>query len=128
MWEYNETSEFVECAEQLELSEQIREALKSWARSVNRTPSKRCKIYFRSPNNIFEIWTARIPDPDSNRGSRSGFRLAYILNLTEDAIYVDKIEQRANLGSRRERPRDMRRFNQYLDSLKEHLLERFESE
>lgn len=128
MWQYNETPEFVDSAEKLKLSESVKNSLKSWAESANRVPTTRSKVIFRSPHNIFEIWTARMPDPDSNKGTRGGFRLAYFFNLTDESIHLDRIEHRSSLGSKKEHSGDMHKFTQYLNVLKKYLLAKLDSQ
>lgn len=127
MWQYNKTSEFIKCCEKLEISQEILDAIESWAVSVGRVQTNKQKNYFRSPKNIFEIWVARIPDPDSNKGTSGGFRLIYFFNLNEKSIYVDCIERRQNLGSKTERPKDQQKFTNYLEELKNYLLKELDN-
>ena len=122
MWKFNSTAEYVDCCEKLNLSSVITEAIKRWAVSVGRISTNKQKRYFCSPRNVFEIWTARIPDPDTNTGSSGGFRLVYFLNISDGSVYVDRIERRSNLGGKNERPRDQQRFTEYLENLKVYLL------
>lgn len=127
-WIYNETAEFVRCAEELELSDMVRDSLRSWAPTVGRVQTNKTKRVFCSPKNNFEIWVARIPDPDSNRGSSGGFRLVYFFNLREQSIFLDKIERRANMGFKDEKPREKHKFDAYIESLKTYLLKELETE
>ncbi len=122
MWQYNETAEFVVSAEKAELSDRTREALKLWVPSIRRTPTPTNKRLFGSQENTFEIWSARIPNPEVNKGKSGGFRLIYIINLLERAIYLDKIEFRVDKGSRREHPRDQQRSIDYITYLRGKLL------
>lgn len=122
MWQYNETAEFIISAERVGLSDKTREALKSWAPSIRRTPTPANKILFRSQSNSFEIWAARIPNPEVNKGKSGGFRLLYILNLKESSIYLDKIEFRADKGSKNEHPKDQQKATEYLVYLKGKLM------
>ncbi len=122
MWLYNKTPEFIQCSEKLELSKEVLDAIESWAKSVGRVQTNKQKRCFCSPNNIFEIWTARVPDPDANRGTSGGFRLVYFFNIKESAIYVSKIEKRNSLGGKTERPKDQQKFTEYLEELKKYLL------
>jgi mRNA-degrading endonuclease RelE of RelBE toxin-antitoxin system len=121
-WYYNETPEFVRDAERLELSEEVRDALKNWAESVKPVPSGRNKKCFQTPQNRFSAWNARIPDPDSNKGSSGGFRLIYFIDQKTSSIYLDKIEKRTDLGFGNERPRDKQIYEAYLSDLKQALL------
>jgi hypothetical protein len=121
-WIVNKTAEFVSCAEDLALSELVLTSLDNWAVTVGKVQTNKTKLYFRSPKNNFEIWTARIPDPDSNRGASGGFRLVYFFNNIDCSIHLDKIEKRANLGNKTEHPRDQQKHTAYLDSLKSFLL------
>jgi mRNA-degrading endonuclease RelE of RelBE toxin-antitoxin system len=128
MWNYNETPEYIRCCEELGISVEVKDAIKSWARTVGKVTTNRQKLFHRSAHNIFEIWVARVPNPDANRGSSGGFRLVYFLNTKESGIYVDKIEHRADLGGKTERPRDQQRATAYLEELKEYLIRELESE
>ena len=120
-WNYNETPEFVDDAGELELSQEVRDALKSWAETVKPIASKRNRRCFMTPANRFSVWNAKIPDPDSNKGSSGGFRLVYFIDHKESLIYMDKIEKRAGLGFGDERPKDKRRYDSYLLGLEEAL-------
>lgn len=117
-WQYAETPDFVRTANDLSLSLEVREAIKKWAVDVGRVNTNKQKHWHRTPQNKFEIWTARIPDPDSNRGSSGGFRLTYFFNLADGSIYLDVIERRSDLGGKNERPRDQQKYNDYLERLK----------
>jgi len=127
MWLFNKTSEFVKCSEKLGISEETHIAIENWVTSVGRIETGRQKIIFRSPRNSFEIWIARIPDPESNKGKSGGFRLVYILNLKENAVYVDKMEKRSSMGFGDERPRDKQKFQEYISELKIYLLKIIEN-
>ena len=118
MWKFNLTQEHIRCSEKLKISDEVSNAIERWAVTVSRIQTNRQKHYFRSPNNIFEIWVARIPNFDTNIGNSGGFRLVYFLNLKESSIYIDKIEKRANIGTKKERPKDQKRFANYLKDLK----------
>lgn len=126
-WDYNETPTFVRCSEELGLSEEVLEAIKNWAKTVGRVQTQKTKRYFSSPNDKFEIWVARIPDPDSNKGSRKGFRLVYFFILKEEAIHLDLIQQRKDQGGRKEHPKAQEKFSRYLRDLKQYLLGRLDS-
>lgn len=127
MWNYNETPEHIRCCEELGISAEIKDAIKNWARTVGRVTTNRQKLFHRSAHNIFEIWVARVPNPDANKGNSGGFRLVYFLNIKESAIYVDKMEHRANLGGKNERPKDQQRATAYLEELKEYLIRELEN-
>ena len=126
MWLYNKTSEFVKSCEDLQISDDVVLAIENWITSVGRMETGKQKVYFRSPHNIFEIWIARIPDPDSNKGSSGGFRLVYFLNIPDNSVFVDKLESRSAIGFKDERPRDKQKFQSYLADLKQYLLEKFD--
>lgn len=121
MWFYNETAEFVRCSEELELSNFVRDALKSWAKTVGRVVTNKTRLGYRSPRNKYELWIARVPDPDSSRGSSGGFRLVYFFNIPESSIHLDLMERRSDLGFKKEHPRDKQKFTNYINSLKEQL-------
>lgn len=125
-WIFNKTPQFVRSIEEVDVSDKVVEAIGQWALSVPRVQTNRTKRWFCSPHNIFEIWTARIPNPDSNKGKSGGFRLIYFFLLTEGSIHVDRMEQRADLGGRDERPREQKEFTEYLETLKLELTKEFE--
>lgn len=127
MWRFNKTPEHINCCEELKISQEISDAIESWATAVGRVQTNRQKLFYRSAHNIFEIWVARIPNPDANRGNSGGFRLVYFLNLKEAAVYVDKIEHRADIGGRNERPKEQQRFTNYLEELKKYLTRELEN-
>ncbi|MDD3480892.1 MAG: hypothetical protein PHW75_01545 [Patescibacteria group bacterium] len=126
MLSFNRTSEFDKCIGKLGITEEVVGHIESWAISFNRVQSNKAKLYFRSPANKFEIWAIRIPDPDSNAGSSSGFRMVCYIIFDEvegDSIFVDKTERRKNNGSRKERPKDQAKYTAYLNRLKKELLD-----
>ena len=127
MWEYNTTPEFIKSSEELGLSQLVLDSLENWAITIYRVQTPKTKCCFRSPNNKFEIWIARIPDPDSNKGCSGGFRLVYFFILEKNSIYLDRIERRNDLGGKRERPRDQQKFNSYFMELKKYLMDKIES-
>jgi len=128
MWSFNKTSDFVKCSENLSLSEQVLTAIESWAVSVGRVPTNKQKKYFCSPHNIFEIWVARVPDPDSNKGSSGGFRMIYFLNIKESSIHIDRIEKRTDIGYKGEKTKSKQKWEKYLEELKAYLLETLDKE
>lgn len=127
-WTFNKTPQFIRSAEELGLSIEVLEGLEQWAVSVPRIQTNRTKRFFCSPHNAFEIWTARIPDPNSNRGRSGGFRLVYFFTLKEQAIYLDRMEHRSEIGGKDERPREQAEFTGYLNALKNELFKEFETE
>ncbi len=128
MWTYNETTDFVKSSEEAGLSDQVREAIKQWSKDVRREQTNKTKLCFRSPKNIFEIWSARIPDPDHNKGASGGFRLVYFFILNEKGIHMCKIEGRRDMGFKNERPKDKVRYEKYLKELKKYLMDELEAD
>lgn len=122
MWVYGETSEYIKSSEKLGLSDEVRGAIKSWAQSVGRVQTNKQKNYFKSEKGAFEIWSARIPDPDTNTGSSGGFRLIYFFNLKDCSVFVDRVEKRSKMGFKREHPREKQKFENYLLALKKYLI------
>ena len=121
-WDYNETGAFVSSADVLELSVEFGGYIKRWAVSVNQSPTPRLKPYFISSQNGFQIWVAGLPNPDANKGKSGGYRLVYFLNLRENAIYLDRIDERDEIGFKDEGKRKKDKHNQYLEELKQRLL------
>lgn len=126
-WIYNESADFIRSSEELNLSNEVKDFIKNWAVSFRRQVTPRSKRYFCSPNNVFEIWVARIPDPDSNKGTSGGFRLVLFINLSDRSINSCKIKHRDQLGEKRERRSDQQRNEEYLKELKECLLKELDS-
>jgi len=122
-WNYNETPDFIHSFEELGITEGVKNWIKDWAISFNRQTTPRSKRYFCSPNNIFEMWIVRMPDPDSNKGSRGGFRLALFLNLSEKSINICKIARRSELENQNEKDEQ----RDYLEELKGFLLDKLET-
>lgn len=120
-WVYVEREQFVRVCEKVGVSARVREAIKLWAPTVSRFELSRQKLVYRSPKNRFEAWAAGIPNPDSNKGKRGGYRVVYFLDLTENTINLDFIEERKELGFRDEGHRKKDRYNGYISALKEYL-------
>lgn len=120
-WVYVEREQFVRMCEKVGVSIAVREAIKLWAPTVSRFQLSRQKLIYRSPNNRYEIWTARIPNPDSNKGKSGGYRIVYFLDLTESTINLDFIDERKNLGFGDEGHRKKNRYSDYVRELKEFL-------
>jgi len=121
-WVYVEREQFVRACEKLGVSEKVREAIRNWAPTVsnkNEIPSQ--KLVYRTPHNRYEAWNARIPNPDSNKGKRGGYRLVFFLDLTECSINLDLIEERDALGFGKERPKAKQKYNAYVAELKGYL-------
>ena len=78
------------------------------------------KIYSH-PQNIFEIWVAKIPNPDANKGKSGGYRLIYYIYIEEQKLFVDKIENRKNLDYKRAKGKNQKKWNKYLSTLKKEL-------
>lgn len=59
-WDVIETENFVRSCEQNNVSQEVIDSLRIWAKSVRRQITPRNSRPFISPNNIFEIWMASI--------------------------------------------------------------------
>lgn len=123
-WVYIEREQFVRMCEKIGVSVRVRDAIKLWAPTVSRFELSRQKLVYRSPKNRFEAWAAGIPNPESNKGKKGGYRLVYFLDLTESTINLDFIEERRELGFRDEGRRKKDRYNGYIRELKEDLKKR----
>ena len=118
---YFEREQFVRMCEKIGISAVVREAIKSWAPTVGRFELSRQKLVYRSPKNRYEAWAAGLPNPDSNKGRRGGYRVVYFLNIAECTINLDFIENRKELGFHDEGRRKKDRYNDYIRELKEYL-------
>lgn len=54
---------------------------------------------------------------------RGGFRMTCYYLMNEGIITLVSLERRANLGSRRERVKDQKRYTDFIRQLKEELLD-----
>ncbi len=120
-WVYVEREQFIRMCEKVGVSATVRGAIKLWAPTVSRFELSRQKVVYRSPKNRFEAWAAGIPNPDSNKGKRGGYRIVYFLDLIEHTINLDFIEERKELGFRDEGHLKKNRYNDYIRELKEYL-------
>jgi mRNA-degrading endonuclease RelE of RelBE toxin-antitoxin system len=120
-WVYVEREQFVRMCEKIGVSLTVREAIKSWAPTVSRFELSRQKLVYRSLKNRYEAWAAGVPNPDSNKGKRGGYRVVYFLDLIEYTINLDFIENRKELGFRGEGHRKKDHYNDYIRGLKEYL-------
>ncbi len=107
--------------EKVGVSATVRDAIKLWAPTVSRFELSRQKLVYRSPGNRFEAWAVGIPNPDSNKGKRGGYRVVYFLDLTENTVNLDFMEERKELGFRAEGHRKKDRYYHYIRELKEYL-------
>ena len=120
-WQYVETQDYIDSAAKLELSQDVKAAIESWALTASRFQTNKSKMWFRSPQNKFELWSTRIPDPDCNKGSSGGFRLTYFFNLIDNSICLAEIERRKDMGGKSERPKDQQRHTAYIEGFKKYL-------
>src|SRR5438876_12291299 len=121
-WVYVEREQFVRMCERANVSAVVREAIKLWAPSVsNKYETSRSKLVYRSPKNRYEAWAAGLPNSDSNKGKKGGYRVIYFLDLLECTINLDFIEERKELGFHNEGRRKKDRYNDYIRELKEYL-------
>jgi mRNA-degrading endonuclease RelE of RelBE toxin-antitoxin system len=120
-WAYVERERFVRSCDKNAVSERTREAIRSWAPSVGRSPTPRLKIIYRSPKNRFELWAVGIPNPESNKGKSGGYRVVYFLDLTQKTINLDYIAERSDLGFKDEGPRRKDAYNDYIEEMKKYL-------
>ena len=70
-WDVIETENFIRSCEKNNISKNVIESLRVWARSVRRQITPRNKRPFISPKNIFEIWMAGIGNPNANKDRKS---------------------------------------------------------
>lgn len=120
-WTLIEREQFLRDCEKIGVSETVREAIRQWAPAVNRSEVPRQKLVYRSPQNCYEAWSAGIPNPDSNKGKRGGYRVVYFLDIPGGTINLDFIEERKELGFHDEGPLKKNRYNDYIRELKDYL-------
>jgi len=110
------------------ISPETIEFIETAMQSLKREQTPRNSLYFRSPNNKFEIWIAKLPNKESNRGKSGGFRLVYFYVFQEnyENLHLEWLEFRKNIGFKNERPKDKEKFQRYLKTLKSELMESLE--
>ena len=118
-WIYVEREQFVRMCERVDVSLEVRDAIKLWAPTVsNKYETPRSKLIYHSPKNRFEVWSAGIPNPDSNKGKSGGYRVVYFLDLAGYTINLDFIEKRKELGFQKEGHKKKDKYNSYIAELK----------
>ena len=126
MWEVSKTGRFLKSVKKNDISDSVVDSAESWAQGTSLVVSGRFKRVFVSPNNIFQIWSARLPDPDHNKGSSGGFRLSCIFFPSKNSVDFDLIEKRDKMGFKKERPKDKQKYDAYIASLRKALLGKHE--
>ena len=118
-WRYVERPSFIRCCEDRSISSEVRESIKFWAPTVNRTPTPRLKIIYRTRDNRYEAWSARIPNPDSNKGTSGGYRLIYFLDVQEGTTNMVYIAERDEWGFKDESPKKKAEYTHLVQEIKE---------
>lgn len=127
-WQVNKTHLYNHCVEKEKISTEVLSAIDLWAISVTLNQTKNFRRCFISPKRTFQVWNAKIADPDYRKGKRGGFRLVCFFLISQKIIFLDMIERRSDLGGKKEHPRDQQRYTQYLNDLKKELLSVYENE
>ena len=127
MWQINETPIFKRQVEQEDISKEVIDGIYRTFENIKLERTLNNVLIYRNKERVFEIWQARIPDPDHNKGKSGGFRLIYYVIYTEQALHLGLIERRGALGFKDERPKDKQKYAEYLESLKNHLNKLYEN-
>lgn len=125
MWQVEREPYFNDCVEAEGISLEVVNHIEDWAKTSCLTPTKKSRCVYRNTNNIFQIWNAKLPDPDFNRGSRGGFRLVCYYLISQRVIKLVFIERRNDLGSKTERPKDQDKYSKFIDQLARELNEKY---
>ena len=120
-WNYIETEDFVRSCEKNNISSRVKDSIKEWAKSVRRQITPRNAKPFTSPHNIFEIWIARIGNPEANQGKSGGYRLLYYIYISERKVFVDRIEERKNLNYKGSKGKNQKKWDEHFKELKKEL-------
>src|SRR3989344_2575451 len=123
-WALVEREQFVRMCEKVGVSQIVRDFIRAWAPSVSRYEIPSQKLIYRSPNNRYEAWSARIPNPESNKGKSGGYRLVFFLDMQTTTINLDFIEKRNNLGYKNEGHHRKDEYNKYVSGVKKELEKR----
>lgn len=126
-WQVNKTSNFNHCIDKERVSADVQEAIDRWAQEVKLEQTKNFRLCFVSPKRIFQVWNAKIADPDHRKGKRSGFRLVCFFLPNQGIIFLDMLERRNDLGGKTEHPRDQQKYTEYLKQLIKELMEAYEN-
>ena len=125
-WNYIETESFIRSCEDSNISQNVRDSIKEWAKSVRRQITPRNARPFISPHNIFEIWIAGIGNPDANVGKSGGYRFVYYIHIHERKLFVDYIEERKNLKFKGSSGKNQKKWDKHFLELKKELLLKYE--
>ena len=126
-WNYIETEDFIRSCEKNGISQNVKDSIRGWAKSVRRQITPRNKRPFISPCNIFEIWIVGIGNPDANKGKSGGYRFIYYIHISEGKLFVDVIEERKNLDYKGSRGKNQKKWDKHFLELKKELLEKYEN-
>src|SRR3989344_5229943 len=126
-WDVIETENFVRSCENNNISQDVVNPLRVWAKSVRRQITPRNSRPFISPNNIFEIWIAGIGNPDANKGKSGGYRFIYYTLISEGKLFIDIIEDRKNLKFKGSGGKNQKKWDEHFLELKKELLKKYES-
>jgi|GEM_PF-920300 len=125
-WDVIETENFVRSCEQNDVSQEVADSLKEWAKSARRQITPRNSRPFVSPGNIFEIWIARIGNPDANKGKSGGYRFIYYIVISECKLFIDVIEERKNLKFKGSSGKKQKKWDDHFIGLKKELIKKYE--
>ena len=126
-WSVIETENFVRSCEKNNVSQDVVNSLRVWAKSVRRQITPRNSRPFVSPNNIFEIWMAGIGNPDANKGKSGGYRFIYYILISERKLFIDIIEDRKNLKYKSSSGKNQKKWDEHFLELKKELLKKYKN-
>lgn len=127
-WDVIETENFVRSCEDNNISPNVMDSLRMWAKSVKRQITPRNSRPFISPNNIFEMWIAGIGNPDASKGKSGGYRFMYYVLILEKKLFIDIIEDRKNLKFKGSSGKYQKRWDNHFLELKKELMKKYESD
>lgn len=127
-WDVIETENFVRSCEDNNISQNVIDSLRIWAKSVRRQITPRNSRPFISPNNVFEIWVAGIGNPDANKGKSGGYRFLYYVLISDKKLFIDIIEDRKNLKFKGSSGKDQKKWSNHFVTLKKELMKKYESD
>ncbi len=112
-WQVEKTPTFIQQVEKGIISKEIESFIEAWARTAYPIQTNSNKLVYRQEKNVYEIWNARIPDLDHNKGKSSGFRLIYYIVKKEKELYLDLIEERRTFDDQKNK----NKYDQYIKNL-----------
>jgi hypothetical protein len=125
-WQVGTMQRFEEDVERLQVSSETVNAIKEWAKTVRLVEVPVFKLICNlKGSNPVSVYSAHIPDPDHNKGASSGFRLLIFFDRTKKIAFLDRLDQRKELGFKKEQPKKKSEYQKYIKALISYLCKEY---